>query len=191
MDSCNVNVADSPCEDQLNHPCRSTGSWRAPQLDLTGTGAPMAPSGTKADLALTSWMAWKPSHFSSPVNSPGSIRPARMSGSCSRENSAVHGVERQLVKAFRTTPFGASHHGASLATCKKFPLRRKSASSKVTSPRRYSHTGSGTQSTHWNMKRRVQVTQGTAFQANMFAAHRLSQLAMTPGVLFFDRWAVL
>ena len=175
----------------------------APLLDLTGVGAAaLAPSGTKADLALTSWKAWKPSHFLISNEEPrihqscsriwltarqAPCQPRRCQGSCSRELLAVHGVvswaERQLFEAYRTTRFGASHHGASLATCKKFPLRKKSASSKVTSPRRCSHTGTGTQSTHWNVTRRVHVTQGTAFQANMLAADRLSLLAMTPGVL--------
>jgi len=77
--------AGGPCEDQLkrrHHPSGPTGSWAAPLLDLTGVGsAAMAPSGTKADLALTSWKAWKPSHFSSPTKSPGSVSPARVSGS--------------------------------------------------------------------------------------------------------------
>ena len=56
-------------------------------------------------------------------------QPRRWQGSCSRELIALHSVvswaERQLLKAYITTQFVASHHGASLTTCKKCPLRKK------------------------------------------------------------------
>ena len=92
--------AGGPCEDQLkrrHHPSGPTGSWAAPLLDLTGVGsAAVAPSGTKDDLALTSWKAWKPSHFSSPTKSPGSIRPARVSGSSTPGSTPATQMPRLL-----------------------------------------------------------------------------------------------
>ena len=72
---------------------------------------------------------------------PGSIRPARVSG------SSTPGSTPATIRRF--TPWSVSCHVQKVHLAKK-----KSASSKVTSPRRCSHTGHGTQSTHWNVKRR-------------------------------------
>ena len=78
----------------------------------------------------------------------------------SNEDAQVPSVLLAYLAPARQAPrqprFGASHHGASLATCKKFTLRKKKVPLRKSRRHEDAHTQAmaRSQHTHWNVKRR-------------------------------------